>query len=429
MNERTQYDPLTGLPDRGHLWSVLDDRLNRIRRFGGYSGILLIQFENLGTYEHLVGKVGIETFIKLMSDRLKNCLWDLDDAIRFDQYQFVYLAGSLTKMEDIHIVMQKVTEYLSVPCEVNDYSLSPSIKIGITIIPNDGETADELMENAQGALHKAASGTYAYHDEMLAERIEKQQEVKAAILKTLADESFLLMLQPKISALTREVCGIEALVRMRDSDNNIVAPGEFIPVAETSNLILEIDDWVLENAQYASNELQSKGIDLPISINISKVQFKNSASLLSKLHKLAANEGVNPQNIILEISESSITDDVTLSAALMTEIKSMGYQISIDGFGSGFSSLSVLKELTIDEIKIDRQFLDNVPDDRKNTAILISIIMLGKAMDFRVVVMGVENEKQFDLLNEYGCDEFQGFLISEAMKLEEFTEWHKGFAT
>lgn len=427
MSESTQYDTLTGLPERGYLWAVLDERLNRIKRFGGNTGLLLIQFENLNSYKQVVGSVGIETFFKLMADRLKNCLWDLDDAVRFDPYQFVYLAGSLTKLEDIHIVMQKVLDYLSVPCEVDDYTITPSIKIGVVVMPNDGDRPDELMENAQTALHNAGSNVYGYYDENFAQRIESQQAVKIAILNTLAAESFLLMLQPKISASSRNVCGLEALIRMKDSDGNIVAPDEFLPVAETSNLMLEIGDWVLENAQNVSNELRAKGINLPISVNISSIQFKNSAALLSKLHQLAAREDQCPQNIILEVNENTITDDVVLSAALMAEIKSIGYQISIDGFGSGFSSLSVLKELTIDEIKIDRQFLSDVPSNRKNTAILISIIMLGKAMGFRVVVMGVETEAQFDLLNEFECDEFQGFLVSEAKEVGEFIDWYREY--
>lgn len=428
MNESNQYDPLTGLPERRYLWSILDDRINRIRRFGGNSGLLLIQFENLSNYVQLVGRHGIETFLKLMSDRIKNCLWDLDDAVRFDPYQFVYLAGSLNKVEDIHTVMQKVLDYLSVPCEVDDYSITPTIKVGIVSIPGDGDRADELMENAQKALHKTGSNAYGYYDDELAQHIEKQLKVKDEIVKTLADESFVLLLQPKINAMTYEICGLEALVRMSDSDGSLVTPGEFIPIAENSNLILEIGEWVLENAVTISETLKKRGIDLPISINLSSVQFKNSAALLSKLHNLATRDVSSPENIILEISENTITDDVILSSALMTEIKSLGYQISIDGFGAGFSSLSVLKELTVDEIKVDRQFLGNVPADHKSTAILISIIMLGKAMGFRVVVMGVENEKQSELLREYGCDEFQGFLVSEPMEFSDFIDWYSKYS-
>lgn len=428
MSESNQYDPLTGLPERHYLWSILDDRINRIRRFGGNSGLLLIQFENLSSYVQLVGRHGIETFLKLMSDRIKNCLWDLDDAVRFDPYQFVYLAGSLSKIEDIHTVMQKVLDYLSVPCEVDDYSITPTIKIGIVSIPGDGDRADELMENAQKALHKTGSNAYGYYDDDLAQHIEKQLKVKNEIVKTLADESFVLMLQPKINAMTFEICGLEALVRMRDSDGSLVTPGEFIPIAENSNLILDIGEWVLENAVTISADLKKKGIDLPVSVNLSSVQFKNSAALLSKLHNLATKDGSSPENIILEINENTITDDVILSSALMTEIKSIGYQISIDGFGAGFSSLAVLKELTVDEIKVDRQFLGNVPTDHKSTAILISIIMLGKAMGFRVVVMGVENEKQSELLREYGCDEFQGFLVSEPMEFNDFIDWYSKYS-
>ena len=184
---------------------------------------------------------------------------------------------------------------------------------------------------------------------------------------------------------------------------------------------------MLEECCALNIEWQNLGINLPISINISDVQLKNSASLLALLHKLAARKNAKPHNIILEISENIISGDVTLVSALLTEIKSYGYQISIDGFGSGFSSLSVLKDLKVDEIKIDRNFLSDVPENDKSTAIFKSIIMLGQSMDFRVVVMGVEHQAQSDLLKEYGCDEFQGFLISEPLERNKFLEWFKTY--
>ncbi len=427
MTERNQYDPLTGLPERGYLWSLLDDSLNRIRRSGTPAGLLLIQLEDLNSYSQVIGDDGVAEFIKLMADRLKNCLWDLDDAVRFDERQFVYFAGGINRLEDIHVVMRKVVDYLSVPCVINDYAITPSIRIGVVVLPEDGETADDIMANAQVALSHAGDDVYGYYNQQLGETIARQEQIKSSILSTLAEESFVLMLQPKISTQSRKICGLEALVRIRDSEGNIVSPAEFIPVAENSNLILEIGDWVLERAQEVSNDIKAADINVPVSVNISEVQFKNSASLLSTLQKLAAKEDAEPGNIILEISENTITNNVTLSSALMAEIKSCGYQISIDGFGSGFSSLSVLKELSIDEIKVDRPFLNDVPSDDKNTAILKSIIMLGKAMNFRVVVMGVETEEQFNTLKEHECDEFQGFLVSEPMEADRFVDWHKDY--
>ncbi len=427
MTERNQYDPQTGLPERGYLWSLLDDSLSRIRRSGTPAGLLLIQLEDLNSYQQLIGAEGIEEYTKLMAGRLKNCLWDLDDAVRFDERQFVYFAGGINRLEDIHVVMKKVVDYLSVPCEIKEYTLTPSIRIGVVVLPEDGETADEIMANAQIALGHARSGVYGYFNQQLGETIARQEQIKSSILSTLAEESFVLMLQPKISTESREVCGIEALVRIRDSEGNIVTPAEFIPVAENSNLILEIGEWVLSKAQEVSNDLKAAGLNIPVSVNISEVQFRNSASLLSTLHKLAATEDAAPGNIILEISENTITNNVALSAALMAEIKSCGYQISIDGFGTGFSSLSVLKDLSVDEIKVDRHFLSDVPSDEKNTAILKSIIMLGKAMNFRVVVMGVETEAQFNTLKEHECDEFQGFLVSEPIDAGSFVSWHKDY--
>lgn len=426
MKDPVQYDQLTGLPDRGHLWSLLQDTLNQVKRNSGHAGVLLIELTNLQEIHSLVGDEGRDEFLKLIGTRLKNCLWDFDVAVHFSVNQFVIVANSIQKQEDIHIVMNKVRDYIALECEIGGHKVEPSTAIGIVLLPSDTMEIDEVMTNASTALKVAkpqGGNSFCYYNQDLGERIEEQEIIKKSILSTLEKESFVLMLQPKIDTANHSICGVEALVRMRDSDGNIVTPDEFIPVAENSNLILKIGDWVLLKAASLCAEWKLKGINIPISVNISDVQFKNGAAMLATLHKLSAdNEGI-AGNIVLEISENSITRDVTLASALMAEIKSYGYQISIDGFGVGFSSLSVLKDLKIDEIKVDRRFLNDVPADEKSTAILQSIIMLGKSMDFRVVVMGVEREEQLKTLKQHNCDEFQGFLISEPINEQDFVEW------
>ena len=426
MIDPIQYDPITGLPDRAYLWSLLKDTLIQIRRNASSSGVLLIEINDLHGIGELVGEGGKGEFLQLMASRLKNCLWDLDSAVHFEDNKFVIVANSIQKQEDIHIVMTKVRDYLALDCEIGGIKISPSTSIGIVLVPTDSVEADEIMTSASTAKPKG-DDSFCYFNQDLGERIAEQEVIKASILETLATESFVLVLQPKIDTKTRAICGVEALVRMRDSEGNIVTPDEFIPVAENSNLILKIGDWVLAKTQAISAEWKAQGIDLPISVNISDVQFKNGASLLSTLHDLTASDGNNADNVILEISENIITHDVALASALMSEIKSYGYKLSIDGFGSGFSSLSVLRDLKVDEIKIDRHFLNDVPADEKSTAILKSIIMLGKSMDFRVVVMGVESEEQFEILKEHNCDEFQGFLISEPIEEENFANWYKNY--
>lgn len=431
MSEAKNFETGAGLPERGQLWGLLYDSFKHIRRDNTHSGILLIEINDLDDVEGILGDHGLESYLNIISERIEKCLWDLDAAVRFEHNKFVIIANSIHKQPDIHVVLEKTKNYLEIDLEIDGRKIEPSTTIGIVLIPEDATEADEVMNAAQTAVKmaKVANKEYCYYNEELGIRIAEQEDIKKSILETLAKESFLLMLQPKINTESRKVCGVEALVRMRDSDGNIVAPGEFIPVAENSNLILEIGDWVLHSAQQLSQELQQEDINIPISINISDVQFKNSASLLSTLHKLSHENEESAENLILEISENTITNDIALASALMSEIKSFGYQISIDGFGAGFSSLSVMKDLSIDEIKVDRHFLSDVPKDDKNTAILNSIIMLGKAMGFRVVAMGVENEGQFALLKEHNCDELQGFHISEPMEASDYINWHKSYSS
>lgn len=431
MREPIQYDEVTGLPERGHLWSLLDDSLKMIRRNKMNAGVLLIKLNDLSNITDSLGQSSANKFLNVIGSRIKNSLWDLDTATRFEDDKIVIVANSIKKLEDIHIVMKKVQEYLSLDLTINDKSISPSTSIGIALLPIDAMQADEIMSYAYESLNTAipkGKNSYSYYNSEIGFKIEEQETVKNSILSTLADESFELMLQPKIDTNTRKICGAEALVRMRDTDGNLVKPNEFIPVAESSNLILKIGDWVLKRASTIITEYKNAGIDIPISINISDVQFKNSAAFLAALNRLLENENCDPDKIILEIAENSITDDPIISAAILSEIKSYGYQISIDGYGVGFTSLSILKDLKIDEIKIDRQFLNDVPFDAKSTAILQSIIMLGKSMDFRVVSMGVETEAQISILKENNCDEFQGFLISEPMSHDSFIEWYNNYS-
>lgn len=431
MREPIQYDEETGLPERGHLWSLLDDSLKMVRRNKMNAGVLLIKLNDLSNITDTLGQSSANKFLNVIGSRIKNSLWDLDTATRFENDKIVIVANSIKKLEDIHIVMKKVQEYLSLDLTINDKSISPSTSFGIALLPIDAMQADEIMSYAYEALNAAipkGKNSYSYYNSEIGFKIEEQETVKNSILSTLADESFELMLQPKIDTNTREICGAEALVRMRDTDGNLVKPNEFIPVAESSNLILKIGDWVLKRASTIITDYKNAGIDIPISINISDVQFKNSAAFLAALNRLLENENCDPNKIILEIAENSITDDPIISAAILSEIKSYGYQVSIDGYGVGFTSLSILKDLKIDEIKIDRQFLNDVPADAKSTAILQSIIMLGKSMDFRVVSMGVETESQISILKENNCDEFQGFLISEPMNHDNFIEWYNNYS-
>ena len=342
MKDLIQYDAVTKLPDRSSVWSMIDDSINMGRRNKGNSGILLIQINNLTEIKALIGEEGHAEYLNIISSRIKKCLWDLDAAARFEENQFVIIANSINKLEDIHVVMRKVNEYLAIDCEIQGQTISPSSSVGIALIPMDGFENDEVMNNAKIALGSAKPngiGSYAYFNKEIGIKIEEQEAIKNSILSTLAEESFVLMVQPKIDIKSKKVCGVEALVRMRDSEGNIVSPDEFIPVAENSNLILKIGDWVLKRAQELSNNWNSQGINLPISVNISEVQFKNSAALLSTLHNMLDNDGSSANNIVLEIGENSITNDVHLSAAILSEIKSYGYQVSIDGFGTGFSSL------------------------------------------------------------------------------------------
>ena len=431
MKEPISHDALTGLPSRSSLWAFLDDTINQTKRNRTTSGVLLIEFDNLNALKIQLGEKGVDEFIKIMARRVKKCLWDLDAAIRFKDDQFVIVANSITHASDIHVVMNKVNDYLSMECEINNSKILPSILTGIVLIPMDTTETDEVMSHAGIALEKVKAdkdNSYGYFDQEFGSIIEEQEAVKNAILDTLEQESFVLMLQPKIDTKSGLICGVEALVRMRDIDGNIVAPDEFIPVAANSNLILKIGDWVLNEVQNLNASLAKQGIKIPISVNISDIQFRNGADLLSTLHLLVQKNNDVSSDIILEISENIIASDVLIATTLLTELKSYGYQISIDGFGAGFSSIPVLKDLNIDELKIDRYFLRDVPSNEKSTAILKSIIMLAKSMDLRVVVMGVEDSAQLTVLKEHGCDEFQGFLVSEPMEAENFASWYKAYS-
>ncbi|HRW30947.1 MAG TPA: GGDEF domain-containing phosphodiesterase, partial [Emcibacteraceae bacterium] len=318
--------------------------------------------------------------------------------------------------------------YLSLECDISGQTILPTVNIGIVMLPGDAMEMDEIISNASIALKMAYARNdhhYFYYNQELGEEIEYQQSIKNSIIETLANQRFLLMLQPKINVKSGTVSGVEALVRMRDNDGNIVSPADFIQVAEKSNIIAQIGNWVLVRVREIIEEWKKTGIDIPISINISDMEFKGSAKLLSALYTLSEVNRENPGKIILEINETSITNDVDLAAALLAEIKSYGFGLSLDGFGSGLSNLSILKDMNIDEIKIAREFLDDVPENSKNTSLFEAIIHLGHSLDFRVVAMGVETKSQYDILKAANCDEYQGFLISKPMEEADFISWYK----
>jgi diguanylate cyclase (GGDEF)-like protein len=431
MIELTQRDIVTGLPERSFLWSKLGEILQNAQRKNTYAGVLLIDINNLKEINQKVGYSGGDELLKITASKIQEILWEMDYALRFKGDQFVVIANNINKPEDIHVVTKKILKSLSNSSEINGVTILPKVNVGISILPLDGEDTDEIVSNSTTALNNAKSAgenNYHYYNEDLSQKIKKRDKVENSIKTSLENENFLLMLQPKINVQNDTVCGAEALVRMKTQDGKIVSPVHFIPIAEDSDLINKIGDWVLRQAHLQSIALKKSGIDdVPISVNISDAQFKKGAALLSVLKNLLSETDGMTSDLILEISEKNIVNDVKLSTALLDEIRKLGFQISIDNFGTEFSNLTTLKDLNINEIKIDRSFIKNVPNDVKSTALLKSITMLVKSLGYRAVILGVEKIEQYNLLKEHGCDEFQGFYISEARTYVDFVEWYNTY--
>ncbi|NVK23622.1 MAG: EAL domain-containing protein [Gammaproteobacteria bacterium] len=337
--------------------------------------------------------------------------------------EFAILFEYVESKKQITRIVQQLIERISAPIQVENYEITVTPSVGITLFPENGESASELIKQADIAMYQAKEvgrNSYVFfheeHNDRSIERLRLEEYLHSAI----KNQEFELHYQPQVNIKQNKVTKAEALIRWNNPQIGFVSPVDFIPVAEETGLIIEIGDWVLNTACLEAKKWQTSGLDnCKVSINVSSIQFKQS-DLIRKIESALKTSGLPAHLLEIEITESAIMSDVEDNIKRLKDLKAMGISIACDDFGTGYSSLSYLKRFPLDTLKIDRSFINDVATDDNDLAIVKAIMLLADTMQLKVVAEGVETMEQLQIMNKYHCELIQGYFFSKPLKYQEF---------
>jgi len=408
------HDPLTALPNR----TLLTDRLNQaLARQGRAGGLVVVAFMDLDRFKlindsrgHPVG----DALLVALARRLEGALRSADTVARFGGDEFVMVSEGAQTDADVAAIASRLKGVLDKPFRLDEEELHISGSVGLAVARN-GETADELIRNADAAMYAAKEqerGGFAIYQEPLHAGVVSRVETERDLRRALDEAEFSLHYQPVCSLETGDAAGVEALIRWEHPTRGFVSPADFIPVCEETGLIVPVGEWVLfEAGRQARRWREEHDLSVSVSVNLSARQLLGS-NLTGLVATMCETTGADPADLCLEITEGTLLQDMHAAVRHLHALRSLGVRISIDDFGTGYSSLAYLRMLPLDELKIDRSFVNPVADDASAAAIVESVITLGHALGLRVVAEGVETAAQLETLRDLGCDLAQGYYLA-----------------
>lgn len=420
----TYYDSLTGLPNRLLLQLSLTQALERARRYNRQLAVLLLDVDHFNLINESLHHAAGDELLGALVWRLKAHLRAEDLLGRLAGDEFLLIVEDLPRPEAAAGVAEHLLSVLAVPFRIANQEIYLSASIGISLYPDDGAGASELIEHAETAMRQTKQegrGGYRFYTATLAERARRRLELEARLRQALKNGDFLLHYQPLIELASGRIIGGEALVRWQDPEQGLIPPDLFIPLAEESGLILPLEEWVLTTACLTACTWLSAGLDLKaIAVNLSARHFRQP-NLPEKIARILDQTGLPPACLKLEITESIVMDHGEKATSRLRELKSLGIKLSLDDFGTGYSSLAYLKNFPLDELKIDRSFVRDIPQDPSDVKITNTIIHMGSILGLKVVAEGVETAAQHEVLLQQGCHAAQGYFYSRPLPESEFS--------
>lgn len=413
LERMATLDALTGLPNRYLLDEQLTLRVAEAERFGRKLALLFIDLDNFKNINDSFGHEAGDKLLKIVAERMSGCLRSYDLLSRFGGDEFVILLSSMPGAKQIEHVARKVFEALQPMIQVAERELFVSVSIGISIYPDDAESPSDLLRTADAAMYtakEAGRDCYRFYTTTMNEALARRQQIEQGLREALADGDLYLVYQPQVEIASGRICSCEALLRWRREGREI-PPGEFIPIAEQSVLMRQIQSFVITEAIRQRAQWKRQGIhDVRIDINFSGAsQLINE--MIPQLLQVVDDAGISPADIGIELTEHALIDASEQTIARLSDLRERGSTISLDDFGTGYSSLGYLKNLPVDILKIDRAFVKDLPEGKMDCAIVKAVIAMGHSMGKRVLAEGVETQSQMDYVHGEGCDLAQGFLL------------------
>ena len=431
------FDGLTGLANRMLFMDRLNHEISASKRHGRCFALLFLdldQFKRINdTFGHHVG----DLLLKNVSGTLKKCTRNTDTATgpvsadsetliaRLGGDEFILLLSDINEPENAAIVARRILQEIPTTHDLEGHSVSITTSIGISIFPTDGEDAEVLLKNADSAMyHAKETGRNNYQffkaslNAAVLERFYLEQDIKHAIEK----EEFVLYYQPQLELSSRKITGAEALIRWMHPQKGMIPPDKFIPLAEESGLIVDINKWVIQTACRQNNQWRDAGFTpIKIAVNLSGYQFA-SQNIIQIIRDALQEANLVAENLEVEITENTLMQNSKETISILKQMKDMKLRIALDDFGTGYSSLSYLTTFPVDVIKIDRSFVMGCTTNDNNRVIIRAIVAMGHSLGIKIVAEGIETEEQFELLKGYGADEGQGYCFSPPVSQGEFVK-------
>ncbi len=433
---QVNFDAVTGLPNQRLFERGISDAITRNKASGSVLALFSIHVPECRQLRDTVDQATADDLAREIARRLEHFLntWrsrmplsrDREQSSAISRLGGAYFGLVLEGLADAEAVEAMAKDLHTVLCEpvtLGVHDLAPTAWLGIALSPADGETPSALRQGADlAATHARERGSIAwiFASPELNARSLRRLTLASQLRGAAARGELLLHYQPKVEVVSGRIIGAEALVRWQHPEHGLVPPGQFIPLAEESGLILGIGQWVIEQACHDAAQWARSGLgQMKIAVNVAKAQFMGG-TLGTSLHRALDQSGLQPGCLVVELTESTLMDDVPMALALMLEIKALGVTLSIDDFGTGYSSLSYLKRFPLDELKIDQSFVQDLPGGRADAAIVRTIIDLGHNLGMSVIAEGVETTAQLECLRQIGCDNYQGYLFQRPLPMPAF---------
>jgi diguanylate cyclase (GGDEF)-like protein len=412
------HDGLTGLPNRTLLHDRLQQALAQAQRSQHRVAVMFLDLDRFKTVNDTLGHAVGDELLKHVAERLTGVVRAVDTVSRLGGDEFVVILHEVSSPDDAVQVAEKILGALAATVSIDSHQLRATPSIGISMFPDDGDEVFALMKNADTAMyHAKASGrnNFQFYAREMNEQAAHFFSLETRLRQAVENGQLLLHYQPLVDWPRHAVCGMEALVRWNDPEHGLVAPGEFIPVAEETGLIMPIGEWVLFEALRQNRAWQQEGRPLlPVSVNLSPRQFRQR-DLVDILRRILTDTGQPARLLELEITESTLMHDIGETQAKLQEIAAMGVRLAIDDFGTGYSSLSYLKRFPVHKLKIDQSFVRDLKFNPEDAAIVKAIIGLAGSLGLDTLAEGVETREQLDILLGLGCERFQGYLFSRPL--------------
>jgi len=427
LSYQAHHDALTDLPNRSLFFDRLEMDLNAAKREGKQLAVIYADLDNFKYTNDSLGHYTGDLLLQEVAQRMLSCLRDEDTVARLGGDEFAFILRHIDSVYQVQEVCERIHRSLSEPVSIKGQDVHTGVSLGISLYPSDSENMLDLVKDADLAMYKAkrsGKNQFAFFTNALNEKAQKRMELESSLRQAVENQEFEVYYQAKVTGDTHSITGMEALIRWNHPQKGLVSPVDFIPIAEETGVIIEIGQWVLQQACEDTKILLDSGFDLKVAVNLSPRQF-GLKGLREDIEMALESSGLPAKNLELEITESMVMGDTDKAIQTMEELKQLGCSLSMDDFGTGYSSLSYLKKFPLDSLKIDQAFVFNLTSDISDQKIVHATIQLAHGLNLKVVAEGVENLESAEMLKELGAEYLQGYHFSKPIPFKDFQEYIK----